>query len=100
MIEADITDLMKKYQVDGYTLNGAGHAGVERLKDGRLKLTFGGMPNLNFFVDLAALAGVPIGSIETEVEEGGSGCDTCGYGGGTEYFAYVPQASDGGVKDA
>jgi hypothetical protein len=86
----DIMALMKAHYLDGATLNGAGQAGCEQLKDGSWKLTLDGLPQLGFFVALAALAGVPLESIRTDTKESGGGCDTCGYGDGTEYFAYVP----------
>jgi hypothetical protein len=98
MNAAEIDALMKKHNISEYTLNGAGHSGAELLSDGRWKLTFGGLPNLGFFVELAALAGVPIESIQTDSDESYGGCDTCGYGAGVEYFAYVapkPGADDG-----
>ena len=90
MTRDDILALMEKNHIGAFTLNGAGSTGAELLKDNRWKLTFDGMPNLGFFVELAVLAGVPIESIQTGSNDEGPGCDTCGYGGGIEYFAYVP----------
>ena len=40
-----------------------------------------GMPILPFFVELADACGVPIENIKTDIDWGGGGCDTCGYGG-------------------
>jgi uncharacterized protein YmfQ (DUF2313 family) len=96
MNKAVIVALMEQHSLTGLTLNGAGQSGVERMQDGRWKLTFDGMPNLPFFVALAKLAGVSIESIQTTSEESYGGCDTCGYGAGTEYFAYVPTAKPKG----
>lgn len=92
MNQADVDALIKKHHLDGYTLNGAGDVGAEQLADGRWKITLGGLPNLGFFVELAALASIPIEAIVTDTEEHESGCDTCGFGGGTELIAYVPGA--------
>lgn len=90
-----IDELMTKHHLHGLTLNGAGSSGVEKLDDGGWRLTFDGMPNLKFFIELATLAGVPLESIETTSETSYGGCDTCGYGGGTEYFAIVPPSAAG-----
>lgn len=88
MIEK-IEELMKKHGVWGLTAGGAGSAHVE-LKDGRYVLETDGLPQLTFFVELAKLVGIELETIKTESNDLGSGCDTCGYGGGTEYLIFVP----------
>lgn len=88
MIE-QIEALMKAHGVWGLTQGGAGNSSVEREGD-RYVIESDGLPQLPFFIELAKLTGVALETITTESRDHGSGCDTCGYGGGTEYLIYVP----------
>jgi len=81
--------LMDKHHLSGYTLNGAGRSGVTK-KDGKLVAEMGGLPNLRFFAELSRLSGVPIEDIQVEDSDHGSGCETCGYGGGVVYTVTLP----------
>ena len=92
LTKSDLEALMKAYHVSEYPLRGAGQSGAEMLPDGRWKLTFGGLPNLGFFVELAKMAGVPIEQIQLDSDDSYEGCDTCGYGAGVEYFAYIKES--------
>lgn len=88
MIEK-IKNLMADHGLLGLTLGGAGDAGIA-VRDGAYVINVGDLPNLSFFIALAQLVGVPLESIKTEDEHNGPGCETCGYGGGTEYVITVP----------
>lgn len=79
-------ELATEYGSWGYTLGGAGRSDVTVKPDGRWVATLSQLPQLSFFVRLAELANIPIDDIRVDTEDGGSGCDTCGYGAGTEYI--------------
>ena len=85
-----IYELMDKYHLSGYRLNGAAATQVEATPK-HYVLRLGGLPQLPFFIELAKLTEVPLETIRTEEEDNGPGCDTCGYGGGVEYNVYVPR---------
>jgi hypothetical protein len=88
MIEA-IESLMSEHHLVGFTLNGYGSSKV--IEDhGNYVITVDALPQLPFFIALAKLVDVPLETIKTEDEDHGSGCETCGYGGGTEYVITVP----------
>lgn len=94
LVLAEMTRLMVKHKlVPALTRNGHSDARIERLeeKEWKWKLAFDGMPQLPFFIELAKSLKIPLESIKTEVEDFGGGCDTCGYGGGFEVYAYIPR---------
>lgn len=92
MTKQDLENLMIKHQVWGLTLGGTGSSSVTENKSNFIAET-DGLPNLSFFAELATLANVPIESIKCEAEYHGSGCETCGYGGGTSYVVVVPKSA-------
>ncbi len=91
MTKEDLENLMRKHHIWGLTLGGAGNSSVIENEKSFVAET-DGLPNLFFFAELAALANVPIESIHTEAEDHGSGCETCGYGGGTSYTFTVSKS--------
>ena len=91
MTKEDLENLMRKHHVWGSTLGGAGNSSVTE-ETNKFVAKTGGLPNLSFFAELAALANVPIESISCDTKNHGSGCETCGYGGGTSYTVTIPKA--------
>jgi hypothetical protein len=86
-----ITALMNEHHLLGYTRNGAGEASVKKTNKGWV-LTLGGLPQLPFYIALADLLNVKLEKITTEADDYSDGCETCGYGAGTEYIVTVPRA--------
>lgn len=82
--------LMQKHGVSDLYRGGAASAGVE-VKDNEFVISFGDLPQLTFFIELAQLCQVPLESIKTKSESYGEGCDTCGYGAGSEITVRVPR---------
>lgn len=54
-----------------------------------LRLTFDRLPNLSFLIALAVECLVPAECVSVDHVNLGEGCETCGYGGGTEFTVEV-----------